>query len=371
MKAGLLICDFGVAALFVWALNWLALIPFRRSRGKNWTERARVLYPERVGVIMERWKWPRMVAMGQRLLFEEEAPHWLLSGLAAWAGAVAGAYFFAREVYPEATLKAWLHEMLAHWGLRFVWLGLFVGIAVLMPAELDWRNWVLGALMIATYVGWAFGGLIWCWKKTHLLKPASDRLQGIVRDVSSRMNVRVRGVWLLHSIASTAYALPYTGDLIFSERLVDSIPDDEIASVAAHELGHLNESRLMWAARLAKSLGTMPFLFIKPLFQHFGMASVFMAGAAYWIVSLWSRDLSHRLEVKADRAGKENEGDEGVYARALARLYEINLLPAVIRKKQTHPHLYDRLVSAGFNRIIRVRNRQVRSRCTLFCFGWR
>src|SRR5436189_3285993 len=109
MKAVLLICDSAVAAVFVWAINWLALIPFRRSKGKHWTERARVLYPARVGLISEIWTLPVIVAMGQRLLFEEEAPHWLLSGLAAWAGAAAGSYFFTREVYPATTLKAWLH----------------------------------------------------------------------------------------------------------------------------------------------------------------------------------------------------------------------------------------------------------------------
>src|SRR5437899_1406481 len=122
MKAVLLICDFVGAALVVWAINWLALIPFRRSKGKHWTERARVLYPARMGVISEMWTVPGIIAMGQRLLFEEQAPHWLLSGLGGWAGAAAGSYFFTREVYPAATLKAWLHEMLAHWVLKFVWL---------------------------------------------------------------------------------------------------------------------------------------------------------------------------------------------------------------------------------------------------------
>ena len=45
---------------------------------------------------------------------------------------------------------------------------------------------------------------------------------------------------------------------------------------------------------------------------------------------------------------KTNEGDAGTYARALTRLYEDNLSPAVNAKKMaTHPHLYDRLLAAG------------------------
>ena len=44
---------------------------------------------------------------------------------------------------------------------------------------------------------------------------------------------------------------------------------------------------------------------------------------------------------------KAAERDTGTYARALARLYEDNLAPAVMPKETTHPHLYDRLVAAG------------------------
>ena len=57
--------------------------------------------------------------------------------------------------------------------------------------------------------------------------------------------------------------------------------------------------------------------------------------------------LAHTMEVQADRIARTHEGESGVYARALARIYENNLVPAVFEQKHTHPHLYDRLVSAG------------------------
>lgn len=46
---------------------------------------------------------------------------------------------------------------------------------------------------------------------------------------------------------------------------------------------------------------------------------------------------------------KANESDSGVvYARALEKLHEDTLLPAVVAKEHlTHPHLYDRLLAAG------------------------
>jgi len=42
------------------------------------------------------------------------------------------------------------------------------------------------------------------------------------------------------------------------------------------------------------------------------------------------------------------ESDESVYAPALEKLYRENQLPAVnINDRQTHPHLYDRMLAAG------------------------
>jgi hypothetical protein len=55
------------------------------------------------------------------------------------------------------------------------------------------------------------------------------------------------------------------------------------------------------------------------------------------------------MEVRADRLGREHEGEiQGTYARALEKMYEANLLPVVMRGKgPIHPHLYDRLTAAG------------------------
>jgi hypothetical protein len=54
------------------------------------------------------------------------------------------------------------------------------------------------------------------------------------------------------------------------------------------------------------------------------------------------------MEERADKAGKAHEGEPGVYARALEKLYRSNLMPAVMRQKRAvHPHLYDRMLEAG------------------------
>jgi hypothetical protein len=54
------------------------------------------------------------------------------------------------------------------------------------------------------------------------------------------------------------------------------------------------------------------------------------------------------VEVRADALARSNEVQDGVFARALVRLSELNLSPAVLPKRLwTHPQVYDRLVAAG------------------------
>jgi hypothetical protein len=54
------------------------------------------------------------------------------------------------------------------------------------------------------------------------------------------------------------------------------------------------------------------------------------------------------MEVRADVYGSRVHEDKGIYARALAKLYQANEMPAVMpRKRMAHPHLYDRMLVAG------------------------
>ena len=163
------------------------------------------------------------------------------------------------------------------------------------------------------------------------------------------MGVPVRGVWLLNYARSFAFALPYTGDLAFSGRLLERHPDDEVAAICAHELGHLAESKLIISARVFANLAWLvPWLFVKPLVHAFDAGAIVAIGLASFLTMFGIRRFSRRLEERADRIAHTNEGETGTYARALARLYEDNLTPAVLpRRRRTHPDLYDRLLAAG------------------------
>jgi Zn-dependent protease with chaperone function len=185
----------------------------------------------------------------------------------SWLGVLLGGYFFSREIFPSIKAREWFHEILVRWGLAIGWWTLFIAIACAMPAELGWASWLLAATYLAGVAGWAFGGLIWCLKKCHRLNPAPENLRRIVDRVSDQMKVPVRGIWLLQGARLSAFATPYTRELLFSEGLLAKCPEEEIASVCAHELGHCCESRTVLFWRLSRSIAFLPLLFIKPIFH--------------------------------------------------------------------------------------------------------
>lgn len=235
------------------------------------------------------------------------------------------------------------------WALRFAWLFAFFGIAVAMPQEVGWRTWVLGTVLVGVFAFWMLGGLVWSCKKIGLLQPPPERLSRLVADVSARMSVPIRGVWMVRSSAAQAYALPYTGDLLFTKRLLDICPDGEITAICAHELGHLCESKFARAGRLLGGFIYLPWAFVPPLRYALGDWALLILCALSWMALIFTRKHSRRLEARADAMATAQAEDAGTYARALSRLYEANLLPAVMakRKARTHPDLYDRLVAVG------------------------
>jgi hypothetical protein len=56
---------------------------------------------------------------------------------------------------------------------------------------------------------------------------------------------------------------------------------------------------------------------------------------------------THHFEQRADRAESDAIADATAYAKSLTTLHQANLTPAVMPGKQTHPHLYDRLLAGG------------------------
>jgi Zn-dependent protease with chaperone function len=217
-----------------------------------------------------------------------------------------------------------------------------------MPAEFNLHAALVGATVIALYIVWTHGGFIWVGQMFGFFGPPPEALQTIVRETAARMKVVVKRVSVMRVSLAQAFALPPVGTLIFTERLLELCPAEEIDAICAHELAHLAERPGQYAQRYVVWLTFLPWIFITPTLHTFGSLGLLLLASTAILGPALYRRVSRKLEVRADQMAHAHEPEDQAYARALARLYQDNLLPAVHAKRQaTHPHLYDRLVAAG------------------------
>jgi hypothetical protein len=73
-----------IGFFLAFGLNWLALIPWRRSVGKHWTERARLLYPALASMALKTLVIPLCLGFISYILDSEI--NFLLVGLMGYLG---------------------------------------------------------------------------------------------------------------------------------------------------------------------------------------------------------------------------------------------------------------------------------------------
>jgi hypothetical protein len=148
--------------------------------------------------------------------------------------------------------------------------------------------------------------------------------------------------------SALAFAFPITNEVVVSERLLQVCDEPEVMAICAHELAHLSESRLVLAGRILGSFAFMPLIFLTPMVHSLSFWGPLILVLLMFLLTRFARTLSVEFERRADSQAVTDQLSEGVYARALEKLYEANQAPAVTSKKpRTHPHLYDRLIAAG------------------------
>lgn len=340
----------------------LALLAHRGvAADAHWTERARRAWPARVvasagpmlcGVMLG-------VAVGSGvgpLSYVPATALGVLAGIAAFAAAYPQLGRVDRRVRGRRIAIA---ERLA--GQAFAFLAvtphvlLVLFAAVLMPAE-PVPAALASAVLLALLVAIARGAGLRLAAALGLARPADARLGAIVDACAEKVGVRATRVWIVRWPMVNALAFPRTGELAFTEEAVAALDDEHLAGVTAHELGHLGEPRSVVLARSLGLLALFPIALVRPLAAigvrvdpTFGPLIVPLAlvlGAL--VISRIVARVARKMEERADAIAHAHEEDEGAYARALERIYELNLVPAVTgAKRPVHPHLYDRLLSAG------------------------
>ena len=229
-------------------------------------------------------------------------------------------------------------------------LPVYVLLAAFVP--LQWGSPGAAVLVggLALTVITMYGGWLVPFRRSGAARPASGRLAASVSEVAGRVGVRPRGVDELDAPNTNALALIVPKRLVFLGPILDVLDDAELAAITAHELGHLSEPRGVVRLRVAASLMPVWFIGSSPLAATgpYGVGLLGFNFVALMCILLAHAKAARRMEVRCDAIGREHEGEPGTYARALAKIYEANLVPSVNLVKGTaHPDLYDRLADAG------------------------
>lgn len=335
-----------VTALLMALVMHLSLGPWRRSVGAHWTERARLLWQARQAQIVASFGLIFSVFMVWAVMFPEESG---LVGLAfVIIGAVAGGYPAAREIEPLYTFRVWLNQTVWSLVMQAGLMGIFLWLAFTMPAELQTQDWIRAGLGFVALVLISTGIWIpWLNKFFPIKHPQQERLLRLVDEAAAISGTRPRHSWLAITPIANAMALPYIQSVVVTSRLMEEQGDDEIRAILLHEMAHLREGLAVHAARLGSHLSWSVLMFSHPVVHHFEGKGILVLLAAIWGVRRLFNALSHKLESHADAAAMQSHEDSVTYARALETLYRVNQMPAVMRGSTQHPHLYDRMLSAG------------------------
>lgn len=322
----------------------------------SWAERARAAYPLRLFTGLNVVLAPAF-SVGFTIVILRDSisilPNWLTATAAALISLIwplRGRLQTEREVRSlELPRKRWLRGGCTLWILMAPHLAVAVVISIVMPADFGPATLLLIGLCFALSLSIIRMSPLPLLKALGLAKPASARLSGIVAKSVEKTKLSPRGVYEIELPWANAYAFPMAKRLAFSDELLAHLNDDEVDAVCAHEFGHLAEGAGVVATRVLSALTLLvPLLLVKPLTATGRPEYVLFVFLGAFVFLSLVRRIFRRMEVHADKKAHAHEGDAGTYARALVRIYEVNVMPVVLSKGSgVHPDLYDRVASAG------------------------
>lgn len=353
MSEWLPIGSFCIAFVLAFGSNWLTLVPWRRSVGKHWTERARLLYPAQVSAAVR--PWPLGLALGGTSYIVDPDSSFLSAGFLGFLGAFLSMYFFTREMFEGLRFWPWLRTVVANFILFSRWHLVLIVVAILeMPLDFGPTTWLIAGGVFSLLLADMCGLGIRLLKLFGILLPADEKLQALVADVSQKMKIRVAGASVLPTFVANAMALFLTRQVVFTDRLLAILSDEQIKAICAHELGHFNDGFMAVSVRMVTLSVLFTFIFARPLVgigvDADGLVMAVVGGLLLVFgTMIFFKRIARRMEERADKAAFESQFETGAYASALARAYESNQMPAVMPRRSSgaHPDLYDRMLAAG------------------------
>lgn len=342
----------------------ISMRPFRaflRARPQEqeslaWAERARAAFPLRTFTGLSAVLIPAFSISFSIVILRDSLsilPNWSLSVI---AGLISLIWPLRMRLHTERVVRSielpfrrWLRGGCALWILMAPHFFIALIISIVMPNQFGPLAYGLVALCIGLGIFIMRISPLPLLKALGLAKAASARLSAIVDKCSKKAGLVPRAVYEIELPWANAYAFPLAKRLAFTDELLTHLSDEEIDAVCAHELGHLGESAGVVATRVLSGLTLLiPLTLVKPLTatgRADYVAYVFLGAFLFLMVV---RRIFRRMEVQADKNAHAHEEDAGTYARALVRIYEVNVMPVVLSKGSgIHPDLYDRVAAAG------------------------
>lgn len=221
-----------------------------------------------------------------------------------------------------------------------------VGLA--MPETLTVGAVLAAVATLPALVALALGGGLFALRSVGLLRAAPERLSRAVERASARTGRTPREVLVAPLAAVNVYSFPAVGRVVITEAAIEALDDDALTAMLGHALAHLTESTRRSVMRgLFAPLVFVPLMLARPL-AHVSFLTFYATFVGAFVVAIvLQRKLRYDFKT-ADRIAREAEGDAGTYARALAKVYEANVMPAVLNQRNpARAHLYDRMVDAG------------------------
>lgn len=366
-------------------VGWLTRIPTRHlPQDASWYERARAEFPGRIGLFRAAWVAALIVpvssiAVGMHGLIAAGPVHAIPASVVLSLSSVATfAVIYRAYSKNEARVTQTPHsganvarDLASRIVIHHLPIGFVVGTWLLVQTQSTPSAAITVAVATLMYLAVVFGAGLSLARWLGLASPASPRLAAIVEAVASRVTSRP-STWAgsqtrifplrprVLEIALTqanAVAFPAAATVVFTAGALAVLTDEELGSVAAHELGHLTEARRVSLLRVSGGLlllfGAVGERALAAALRSQGPIAIAVAIAtalAPCFLALWFivRPLARRMEWRADQVARDLVFDGRVFAEALERIYQANMVPPVVgRKRMPHPELYDRMIAAG------------------------
>jgi Zn-dependent protease with chaperone function len=354
-----------LAVMAGFGASWLAtsvglravLLRPAKLAGTPWWERARRHYPAQVlSIALPIWAGltvplVHLVGTGPFDLLPRSLIGWLAGISAYLGGSLAAAQLWERVT---GYRRGWLEH-----GLGQLWIVFLlvpqVPLLVLMTATIG-PNFDLVSSLWAVLAFLGFTVSVWLaglplGQLLGVVTPAPDALLARVEAVADRVGMRPKRVYVIEVPIANAFALPFSGRIGLTARLVDELDEEAFDGIVAHELGHLCEGRDILVPRLVSHFALYPIGLSVPIYHHFGLLGMNIAFLLCIGAMVLAARARRHAEAQADAFAHAAETGAGLagrhYARGLETLHRVNSIPAVMWGRPEHPHLCDRLVAAG------------------------